>query len=122
MSLPSPPLHRSCREAGPDKPDKTTDTQFQWYPEISHHAPNVPIILVGTKLDLREDPATQESLRQKRMEAVTYEEARQVALSIKAHKYLECSALTQRNLKAVFDEAIRYETIPTDHVVMGRCD
>lgn len=94
---------------------KKTDTQFQWYPEISHHAPNVPIILVGTKLDLREDPATQESLRQKRMEAVTYEEARQVALSIKAHKYLECSALTQRNLKAVFDEAIRYESFyPND--------
>jgi Ras-related C3 botulinum toxin substrate 1 len=25
----------------------------QWYPEICHHAPNIPIILVGTKLDLR---------------------------------------------------------------------
>lgn len=80
----------------------------QWYPEISHHAPNIPIILVGTKLDLREDPNTIQSLRDKRMEPVTYDEALRTSQDIKAHKYLECSALTQRNLKAVFDEAIRY--------------
>ena len=37
--------------------------RFKWYPEISHHAPSTPIVLVGTKLDLREDPATIEKLR-----------------------------------------------------------
>jgi Ras-related C3 botulinum toxin substrate 1 len=79
----------------------------QWFPEIDHHAPSVPIILVGTKLDLRDDPATKESLRQKRMEPVSYEQALVVAKEIRAYKYLECSALTQRNLKSVFDEAIR---------------
>jgi Ras-related C3 botulinum toxin substrate 1 len=86
-----------------------TDAIFRkWYPEIEHHAPNVPIILVGTKLDLREDPATLENLRSKKMEPVSYEQAIQVSKDIKATKYLECSALTQRNLKSVFDEAIRY--------------
>lgn len=87
---------------------RTDGGYIQWYPEIDHHAPNIPIILVGTKLDLREDPATLESLRQKRMEPVSYDQALMCAKEIKAHKYLECSALTQRNLKSVFDEAIRY--------------
>ena len=79
----------------------------QWYPEIDHHAPGVPIILVGTKLDLRDDEGTKESLRQKKMAPIQYEQAVMVAKEIKAQKYLECSALTQRNLKSVFDEAIR---------------
>lgn len=72
----------------------------------------MPIILVGTKLDLRDDEATRESLRQKKMAPIQYEQAVMVAKEIKAQKYLECSALTQRNLKSVFDEAIRYVDTP----------
>ena len=58
-------------------------------------------------MDLREDKGTMDALRSKRMEAVSYEQALAVSKEIRAHKYLECSALTQRNLKSVFDEAIR---------------
>lgn len=89
-------------------PPSFDNVKAKWYPEIDHHAPNIPIILVGTKLDLREDPGTLEALRQKRMEPVSYDQALVCAKEIKAHKYLECSALTQRNLKSVFDEAIRW--------------
>jgi len=88
-------------------PPSFDNVKAKWFPEIEHHAPNVPIILVGTKLDLREDRSTIEGLRAKRMEPVSYEQALQVSREIRAHKYLECSALTQRNLKSVFDEAIR---------------
>ncbi|KAI9927988.1 Rho GTPase protein rac1 [Aspergillus wentii] len=89
-------------------PPSFDNVKAKWYPEIDHHAPNVPIILVGTKLDLRDDRATADSLRARKMEPVSYEQALTVAKEIRAHKYLECSALTQRNLKSVFDEAIRY--------------
>lgn len=94
-------------------PPSFDNVKAKWYPEIEHHAPGVPIILVGTKLDLKDDPATNEALRAKKMAPVSYEQALQVAKEIKAHKYLECSALTQRNLKSVFDEAIRYEPSPS---------
>lgn len=67
----------------------------------------MPIILVGTKLDLRADEPTVRNLERMKQQAVSYEEALQVSREIKAQKYLECSALTQRNLKSVFDEAIR---------------
>ena len=87
--------------------DVTTLMSHQWYPEIEHHAPGVPIILVGTKLDLRDDPETIHGLRQKRMEPISFDQGLSVSREIRAAKYLECSALTQRNLKSVFDEAIR---------------
>ena len=74
---------------------------LQWHPEIEHHAPGVPIILVGTKLDLREDEGTRRALAQRKMAPIQYEQAVQLAKEIKAVKYLECSALTQRNLKSV---------------------
>jgi len=79
----------------------------QWFPEIEHHAPGVPIILVGTKLDLRDNDEIRKQLGQKRMAPIQYDQALQMSKEIKAVKYIECSALTQRNLKSVFDEAIR---------------
>jgi len=79
----------------------------KWSPEIMHHAPGVPIILVGTKSDLRKDIAFAEELRSKNLQYVYRGQAEQMVQRICAVKYLECSALTQEGLKSVFDEAIR---------------
>lgn len=57
---------------------------IQWYPEISHHAPDIPIILVGTKLDLRDDKKTTEQLQAKKMSAISYPQGMQRAKEIKA--------------------------------------
>jgi len=67
----------------------------QWYPEISHHCPNTPIILVGTKLDLRDDKETIARLKEKNQAPISYSEGLQMMNEIGAIKYLECSALTQ---------------------------
>lgn len=45
---------------------------FQWYPEVRHHCPNTPIILVGTKLDLRDDKQTTDKLKEKKLSPITY--------------------------------------------------
>lgn len=93
-------------------PSSFENVRTKWYPEVSHHAPNTPIILVGTKLDLREDALALENLRNRRMSPVTYPQGLQMAKEIHARKYMECSALTQKNLKGVFDEAIRAVLCP----------
>ncbi|KAJ4298594.1 Rho GTPase protein rac1 [Collariella sp. IMI 366227] len=88
-------------------PPSFDNVQAKWFPEISHHAPDIPIILVGTKLDKRDDRETIEKLAEQRMAPITYARGLACAKDIKAYKYVECSALTQMNLKAVFDSAIR---------------
>ena len=88
-------------------PSSFENVSAKWYPEISHHCPNVPIILTGTKLDLRDDAETISRLAEKRMAPITYEQGMQKAKEIGARKLMECSALTQKGLKNVFDEAIR---------------
>ena len=88
-------------------PSSFENAKTKWWPEVTHHAPDTPIILVGTKLDLREDPEMNARLRDRRMAPITYSQAVQLAKEIRAVRYLECSALTQKGLKGVFDEAIR---------------
>lgn len=88
-------------------PPSFENVRTKWWPEVSHHAPSTSIVLVGTKLDLRADPNTVEKLRERRMSPIQYQQGLSMAKDIGAVKYLECSALTQKGLKNVFDEAIR---------------
>jgi len=87
-------------------PSSFENVRAKWHPEISHHCPS-PIILVGTKIDLREDAGTIESLNTKKQAPITYEQGVQMMQEIGGIKYMECSALTQIGIKAVFDEAMR---------------
>jgi len=64
-------------------------------------------VLVGTKLDLREDQATIQELVNQGLSAITTEQGQNLCKEIGATSYVECSALTQKGLKTVFDEAAR---------------
>uniref|UniRef100_A0A8D9BQ01 Ras-related C3 botulinum toxin substrate 1 n=1 Tax=Cacopsylla melanoneura TaxID=428564 RepID=A0A8D9BQ01_9HEMI len=88
-------------------PASYSNVRNKWYPEVSHHCPNVPIILVGTKIDLRDDKNMIDKLRKTKQSPVSYNQGISMAKEIGAVKYMECSALSQRGLKSIFDEAIR---------------
>jgi len=89
------------------QPHSFQNIKTKWWPEVQHHAPDVPIILIGTKCDLRNDQTLIDSLKSRGMNVVKNEEGRQMAEDIGAAGYIECSALTQEGLKLVFDEAIK---------------
>jgi len=69
----------------------------RWVPELQVYSPGTPIILVGTKLDLKEEGKGPSS-----------EEGERLSKEIGAVAYMECSAKSQKGLKQVFDEAIKF--------------
>lgn len=78
----------------------------KWLPEIRSYNQKTPVILVGTQSDLRTDVNVLIELSQNKESPVTESEAKECAEKINAVTYVECSALTQHNLKEVFDTAI----------------
>lgn len=78
----------------------------RWAPEIKRVSPSSHMILVGCKMDLRNDQVELERLRQKGQRPITTQEGERVAKTISADSFFECSALTQQGLKDVFDEAL----------------
>ncbi|KAJ2848216.1 GTPase Cdc42 [Coemansia brasiliensis] len=87
-------------------PASFENVREKWFPEVRHHCPGVPCLVVGTQMDLREDPTTADRLKKNKLKFITPEQGAQLASEFDAIKYVECSALTQKGLKNVFDEAI----------------
>ncbi|TQD92260.1 hypothetical protein C1H46_022142 [Malus baccata] len=77
----------------------------KWMPELRRFAPNVPIVLVGTKLDLREDMGYLAD--HMGYNIITSAQGEELRKQIGAAAYIECSSKTQQNVKAVFDTAIK---------------
>jgi len=88
-------------------PTSLENVTCKWFPELKHYCPTAPIVLVGTKSDLRDDKEILKYLSSKGQSPISYDQGVSKAKEIGAYKYLECSAFTQRGLKTVFDESIR---------------
>lgn len=85
-------------------PASFENVREKWFPEVHHHCPGVPCLIVGTQVDLRDDPSVREKLAKQKMQPVRKEDGERMAKELGAVKYVECSALTQYKLKDVFDE------------------
>jgi len=93
-------------------PESFENVTKKWNAEIIQHAPDTPIILVGTKLDLRTKPEAIQSLKENNQEPISKVQGEQLAKQIGAKRYLECSALSQEGLAKVFEEAVKVILFP----------
>ena len=89
-----------------DTPSSFANVKERWCPELGHHCPGTPILLVGTKEDLRDDPVIVGDLATKGLSTITYQQGLECARNIGAVKYMECSALTNKGVQEVFLEAV----------------
>ncbi|TIA90729.1 hypothetical protein E3P77_03134, partial [Wallemia ichthyophaga] len=87
-------------------PASFENVKEKWFPEVHHHCPAVPCIVVGTQVDLRDDSSVREKLARQKQQPISVDMGERLSRELGAVKYVECSALTQKGLKNVFDEAI----------------
>lgn len=84
------------------------NVKAKWIPEILHHSPrDILIVLVGTKLDLRDDLHVMDELQMRNERPVLEQQGQKLAKDLGAVKYLECSAATQVGVQELFDYCIR---------------
>lgn len=82
------------------------NVEKKWVPELSHHAPEAKILLVGLKADLRTDSKEIAKMQEKGENFVSEEEVKKKAEAVGAAQHLECSALKMDGIDAVFNAAI----------------
>ena len=94
-----------------DEPTSLKSIKERWYPELSHHCPGTPILLVGTKEDFRNDTGS-ETLKAHPL--ISSEEGLKMARETGVRGYAECSALSGRRVSEVFAQvAALAKTTPT---------
>ncbi|CAB4438618.1 unnamed protein product [Rhizophagus irregularis] len=92
-----------------DYPD-SLDSVEGWMDELNgnfQQSELPPVLLIGTKVDLRHDISAIEELKKIHQTPVTYEEGLRVANQINAVKYLECSSKAYEGVNEVFEQATR---------------
>ncbi|CAG8713484.1 5275_t:CDS:2, partial [Dentiscutata erythropus] len=87
-------------------PASFENVEERWFPEVYNYCSGIPCLIVGTRIELRDDPLVIEKLSRQGMKPVTPEQGEKLVQKLGAIKYVECSAFTQKGMKNVFDEAI----------------
>lgn len=100
LSYPESDIFLLCFDISNEKTFKALFSR--WLPELEHHQPDTPCIVVGTKADLRNNPKFMEESK-----ARTSAEYESEALAAGALGYEECSAKEMMNLDNVFEVAVK---------------
>ncbi|KAJ5076581.1 ras-like gtp-binding protein rho [Anaeramoeba ignava] len=78
--------------------------QSFWIPNTEKYLKNKKIVLIGTKIDLRNNEERINQLKEKNQKLITKEEGIELAKKIKAIKYFECSSFNQKGIETIFNE------------------
>jgi len=73
---------------------------YQWLPEARPHIPHTPLILVGTQMDLLEDPETIKQLSAKNQTPITFQQAFELANELGAFAFVPISREKVRPLSS----------------------
>ncbi|XP_062332581.1 rho-related GTP-binding protein RhoG-like [Osmerus eperlanus] len=119
LSYPQTNVFIICFSIG--SPSSYANVRLKWHSEVSHHCTAVPILLVGTKKDLREDMETVKKLKEQGLVPSTQQQGGGLAKQIGAVKYMECSSLQQDGVRDVFAEAVRAVLYPVTRKNGKKC-
>ncbi|KAF8187012.1 P-loop containing nucleoside triphosphate hydrolase protein [Mycena galopus ATCC 62051] len=103
LSYPQTDVFLVCFSVG--LPGSFSNTQQKWFPELKHHCPGVPCILVATQIDLRSDQEAVEKMARHGQLPVNTAQGQTMARQLGAAQYAECSAKTHQGVQNVFDQA-----------------
>jgi len=76
----------------------------KWAPEVHHFIPNIPHLLIGTKIDLREEKHPDPNSG--KFEPITPEQGKAMSKEIQAIRYMEVSSKTGKGVNDVYMEAV----------------
>jgi GTPase SAR1 family protein len=85
-----------------DNKEKFEQIHSYWWAELNYHRPDVPIILVGSESDLRD---------QKDIETIPTKEGQVMAEKIGVANYLEMSSLENRGVTDLFKKIVILDLI-----------
>ncbi|GFR03516.1 ras-like GTP-binding protein RHO [Trichonephila clavata] len=88
---------------GIDNPDSLKNISEKWNPEVKDFCPNVPIVVVGNKKDIRNSTELPDLIDKQ----ITFDQGYEMTQKINAYGYVECSAKTKDGVRDVFKMAAR---------------
>lgn len=88
------------------QPSSMVSACDKWLRELGQLHPRVPVVLVGTQTDMRENAQCVGRLLSKGQRPLTTLQGEATAKRVGASAYVECSAVSQSGMKDVFDAAI----------------
>jgi len=83
------------------------NVKSKWLPELLTNCSDAPLILCGTKSDLRINQEALQKLQERSLRPVTCPQGIAMSRDIDAVKYVQCSALAHLGVENVFEEAVR---------------